>query len=69
MKLNGTEFTRTKIKVNGPWVWVTNPSSEEILAGAERRKATAAEARALNRMAADSPLAMSLPGVHPSYRV
>ena len=41
MKLNNVEFTRTKLTPNGRWIWKTNPSIAEILAGVFPRKATA----------------------------
>lgn len=69
MKLNGIEFSLTKSAPNGRWYWRTSPTTAEIVAGAVSRRATAAEARQLNRMQAANPPAMSLPGVHPSYRV
>jgi hypothetical protein len=69
MKINGIEFIRTKSRPNGRWYWRTNPTVAEILVGTEPRRATAAEARKLNAMVMQNPPAMSLSGVHPSYRV
>lgn len=68
MTLNGIAFTRTKNRLNERWYWRTNPSANEIIAGVMPRRATAAEARQLNRMIANDPPTMTLPGVHPSYR-
>lgn len=69
MEINGIRFTHTKLRPNGRWVWVTNPTCDEIIARVERRLATASETRVLNRMNAANPPAMTLPGVHPSYRI
>lgn len=69
--IDGIKFSRRGRQTarGTEWYWVTDPSQDEIIAGTMPRRATAAETRKLNRMAADAPSAMSLPGVHPSYRV
>ena len=71
MTIHGTRFTRRarQTKYGARWCWVTNPAVAEIIAGVLPRRATAAETRELNRRAATNPDAMSLSGVHPSYRV
>jgi len=69
--IHGIRFTRrAKQTPRGAiWCWVTNPSVTDLLAGIEIRRATGPETHELNRRSAANPAAMSLPGVHPSYRI
>lgn len=67
--INGVKFTQTKLRPNGSWVWVTDPTWQEIVSGISCRRATSAEARGLNRRKANDPDVMSFSGTHPSYRV